>query len=149
MLFVFLSVYSQCFSGSLYNYRIVKNLEKKIFFFYFTEICVIQTFMVFLFMNKKKIIRFHKIYFYLNINNKFNFTRFFFQNLIVGKSSMTKNTFQSVDVSISEKSILTKHDLINEENSTLFFIRKQDLNMQSLSTGICMFSIALAFFFYI
>lgn len=83
----------------------------------------------------------------MNINNKFNFTRFFFQNLIVGKSSMTKNTFQSVDVSISEKSILTKHDLINEENSTLFFIRKQDLNMQSLSTGICMFSIALAFFF--
>lgn len=60
---------------------------------------------------------------------------------------MTKNTFQSVDVSISEKSILTKHDLINEENSTLFFIRKQDLNMQSLSTGIYMFSIALAFFF--
>lgn len=62
---------------------------------------------------------------------------------------MTKNTFQSVDVSISEKSILTKHDLINEENSTLFFIRKQDLNMQSLSTGICMFSIALAFLLYL
>lgn len=60
---------------------------------------------------------------------------------------MTKNTFQSVDVSISEKSILTKHDLINEEN--YFLIRKQDLNMQSLSTGIYMFSIALAFFFYI
>lgn len=83
VLFVFLSVYSQCFSGSLYNYRIVKNLEKKIFFFYFTEICVIQTFMVFLFMNKKKNIRFYKIYFYLNINNKFNFTRvFFFKTLL-------------------------------------------------------------------
>lgn len=43
--------------------------------------------------------------------------------------------------------ILTKHDLINEEN--YFLIRKQDLNMQSLSTGICMFSIALAFFLYL
>lgn len=127
-----------------------KILKKKIFFFYFTEICVIQTFMVFLFMNKKKIIRFHKIYFYLNINNKFNFTRvFFFKTLLYWVKAVWPRTLSNPWMYRSQRKayILTKHDLINEEN--YFLIRKQDLNMQSLSTGIYMFSIALAFFFYI
>lgn len=127
-----------------------KSWKKKSFFFISRKYVLYKHSWSFYLWIKKKIIRFHKIYFYLNINNKFNFTRvFFFKTLLYWVKAVWPRTLSNPWMYRSQRKayILTKHDLINEEN--YFLIRKQDLNMQSLSTGIYMFSIALAFFFYI